>query len=240
MFLNMYKTQTYTMTEELNHVGIIMDGNRRFSKKLMKKPWMGHKWGARKLEEVMEWLQEMGIKEATFYCLSLENFNRPKLEFNYLMKLFDEELETSFNDERIVKNQIRMKFIGRTDLLPQSIQEKIKRIENKTKDHKKFFANFAMAYSGRAEIIDAIKKIAKKGLTPDQINEESFQKELYIDSQPDLVIRTSGEKRTSGFMLWQSSYAELYFSSKLWPEFEKEDLKKAIDEYKDRDRRFGK
>lgn len=228
------------MAEAPNHVGIIMDGNRRFSKRLMQKPWMGHKWGARKLEKVMEWLQEMGVKETTFYCLSLENFNRPKIEFDYLMKLFDEELGNSLKDERIVKNQIKMRFIGRIHLLPESIQEKIKKIEKKTEKFNKFIVNFAMAYSGRAEIIDAVKRIAKKGLTPEQINEESFAKELYVDSQPDLIIRTSGEKRTSGFMLWQSSYAELYFSTKLWPEFEKEDLKEAIDDYQNRDRRFGK
>lgn len=229
------------MAETPKHVGIIMDGNRRFSKRLMKKPWMGHEWGAKKLEKVMEWLHEYGVKEATFYCLSLENFNRPKEEFDYLMKVFDKSFKKLIKEEaKLKKDQVKIRFIGRLNLLPSTIQEQIKILENMTKDHKKYTVNFAVAYSGRAEILDAVKRIAKKGLKPDQITESNFEKELYTDSEPDLIIRTSGEHRTSGFMLWQGSYAELYFSSKLWPEFEKTDLKKAIDDYVNRDRRFGK
>ena len=230
-----------------NHIGIIMDGNRRFAKKLMLKPWRGHEWGANKVKEVLNWCKDLNIHEVTFYAFSIENFNRPKEEFDYIMDLFAKEftkLYTPENLAQLAKDGMRINVIGRTWMFPQKVQDALAKITEATKNNKKHIANFAMAYGGRAEIIDATKKIAaavKNGtLNIDQINEDVFKKQLYTESEPDLIIRTSGEQRTSGFMLWQGSYAELYFSDKNWPDFAKEDLLKAVETYENRERRFGK
>jgi tritrans,polycis-undecaprenyl-diphosphate synthase [geranylgeranyl-diphosphate specific] len=235
------------MTEQTKvpkHIGIILDGNRRFSRKLMLKPWMGHEWGAKKVEQVFDWIKEIGIHELTLYAFSIENFNRPKAEFDYLMNVFNKEFENLINDERLHNDRVRINFIGRIKMFPKELHERMQKLMSMTKEYDRYVINFAMAYGGRAEIIDATKKIAEKiktgQLDISQINEEVFSKNLYIESEPDLIIRTSGEQRTSGFLLWQGSYAEFHFSPKLWPEFEKEDLVKAIQDYNKRERRFGK
>ncbi|MDD5177680.1 MAG: polyprenyl diphosphate synthase [Candidatus Nanoarchaeia archaeon] len=227
------------------HIGIILDGNRRFAKRLMMKPWKGHEFGAEKIEKLMNWAEELKIKEMTLYAFSIENFDRPKEEFNMLMRIFKESFDKVLNRiDEINKKGLRIRFIGRIEMFPEKVYSRMKKIMELTKNNKKYFINFAMAYGGRAEIIDATKKIAneiKKGkLKPEQINEELFGRNLYLNSDPDLIIRTSGEQRISGFLLWQGSYAEFYFIKKLWPEFEKEDLVKAINDYSRRDRRFGK
>ncbi len=226
------------------HVGVIIDGNRRFAKRLMMKPWQGHEWGAKKFERLLEWSMELGIKELTLYAFSLENFNRPKEEFDYLMNIFKEECKRLLKDERIDKNKIKVNFIGRISLFNPELQDLMKQIMDRSKDYHDYTVNFAMAYSGRAEIIDATKKIAqqiKEGkLDIESINEEVFKKNVYLESEPDLIIRTSGEQRLSGFLLWQGSYAEIYWCNKLWPEFEKEDFLAAIEDYSKRQRRFGK
>lgn len=221
------------------HVGIILDGNRRFAKRLMKEPWKGHEYGKDKIEEVLEWCKEFNIKELTLYVFSLENFNRPKKEFNYLMKIFREGFEDLKDDKRIEKYQIRVNVLGRIELFPKDIQDSIRFIIEKTKNYKKHILNFALGYSGRAEIIDATKKIIEGKLKPEDIDENSFADYLYSKRDVDLIIRTSGEMRTSGFLLWQSSYAELVFVDKLWPEFSKNDFIGALEEYSRRQRRFG-
>ncbi|MBS3149541.1 di-trans,poly-cis-decaprenylcistransferase [Candidatus Woesearchaeota archaeon] len=225
------------------HIGIIIDGNRRFAKKLMLKPWMGHEWGAKKVEQLFDWCKDLNIKELTLYAFSLENFNRPKEEFDYLMNVFYHEFERLEKDPRIDENKIRIRFIGRTWKFNQELQDVMKRIEEKTKKYTSYNINFAMAYSGRAEIIDAVKKLGnniKNGeISVDEINEEVFSKNLYLTSEPDLIIRTGGEKRLSGFLLWQGSYAEFIFFDKMWPEFEKHDLISAVEEFNKRQRRFG-
>ena len=210
----------------------------------MMKPWKGHEWGAKKVEKLFEWCAELGIKELTLYAFSLKNFNRPKEEFDFLMKIFEETFSRNELIEKIHKNKIKVNFIGRIDLFPQNVYGRMKELMEMSKDYSDFIINFAMAYDGRAEVIDATKKIAqqiKSGeLDVDQINEDVFDKNLYISSEPDLIIRTSGERRISGFLLWQGSYAEYIFLDKFWPEFEKEDLAKAVNDYSNRDRRFGK
>ena len=225
------------------HVGIIIDGNRRFARRLMLKPWKGHEWGAKKVEKLLNWCREYKIKELTLYAFSQENFDRPKKEFNYLMNLFKEEFTRLKEDPRW-KDEIRVNFIGRIWMFPQDIQKIMKDLMEMTKNNDKYIINFAMAYSGRAEIIDATKKIAnlvKKGLIDiDNINDEIFSQNLYLESEPDLIIRTS-ESRLSGFLLWQGVYAELEFlPNKLWPEFSKKDFVKCLQEYSRRERRFGK
>ncbi len=232
-----------TISNVPKHVGIILDGNRRFAKRLMLKPWKGHEWGADKVDKLFDWCKELGIKEVTLYAFSLKNFDRPKKEFDYLMKLFAEFFSRQCTIEKIHKNKIKVNFIGRINLFPPNIFNKMKDLMEMSKDYSDYVINFAMAYDGRAEIIDATKKIAqqiKSGkLNIDKINEDVFDKSLYISSEPDLIIRTSGERRTSGFMLWQGSYAEYCFVDKFWPEFEKEDFVKCIQDYSERDRRFG-
>ncbi|MBS3146533.1 di-trans,poly-cis-decaprenylcistransferase [Candidatus Woesearchaeota archaeon] len=225
------------------HIGIILDGNRRFAKRLMLKPWKGHEWGSKKVEKLVTWCEELGIKELTLYAFSLENFSRPKEEFSFLMNLFKDSIAKFEEDPRIKKNEIKVTFIGRIWMFPKELQESMYRLMEKTKKYNKYKVNIAMAYSGRAEIIDAVKKLGvdiKNGkLKIDELNEQVFNKNLYLTSEPDLIIRTGGEKRMSGFLLWQGSYAEYVFFDKLWPEFEKNDLILAINEYGKRERRFG-
>lgn len=234
------------MEHQIKHLGIIMDGNRRFAKRLMKNPWQGHEWGARKVESVLDWCLELKIPEVTLWSFSIENMDRPKVEFEYLMNLFEKEFLEVVNKEKIHKNRVKVKVIGRIDLLPDRVSQSIKKAEDATKDYDNFTINFAIAYGGRQEILDATKKLILAAKDPGfnigNIDEKTYRKYLYTGTtpDPDLVIRTSGEQRTSGFLIWQAAYSELYFCDKLWPEFEKADLLKAIDEYTHRKRRFGK
>ncbi|RMF56019.1 di-trans,poly-cis-decaprenylcistransferase, partial [Candidatus Woesearchaeota archaeon] len=165
------------------HIGIILDGNRRFSKKLMMKPWKGHEWGARKVEKLFEWAKDLGIKELTLYAFSVENFNRPKEEFEYLMELFRTEFKKLINDERLKTENVRINFIGRTWMFPEDIQESMRKLMDMTKENTQYIVNFAMAYGGKSEIIDAVRKIAaqieKGDLDIDRINEETFKDYLY-------------------------------------------------------------
>lgn len=228
-----------------NHVGIILDGNRRFAKKLMLKPWKGHEWGAKKFEDVLKWCHDLGIKELTAYTFSVQNFNRPKEEFDYLMDLFRKEATQYLQkDSDIEKYQVKVNFIGRIWMFPKDIQDLMHQLMEKTKTYQEHVLNFAMAYGGREEVIDAVRKLAsdiKDGtLSVDQINEETFSRNLYTPDEPDLIIRTGGEKRTSNFLIWQSWYSEWFFIEKTWPEFEKEDFVKVIEEFQGRERRFGK
>ncbi|MBS3167778.1 di-trans,poly-cis-decaprenylcistransferase [Candidatus Woesearchaeota archaeon] len=225
------------------HVGFIIDGNRRFAKRLMKSPQKGHEWGYEKVKKLIDWCKEFNIQEFTLYTFSLENFDRPKAEFDYLMKLFKKafiELQT----EKDKIKDLRVKFIGRLHLFPEDVKKEMYNLMEKTKNNEPFKLNFAMAYSGRAEIIDAVKKVAeavKSGnLSIEDIDEKVLQEQLYMDSDPDLIIRTS-ESRLSGFLLWQASYSELIFLPNiLWPEFTKENLVECLEKYSNIERRFGK
>jgi tritrans,polycis-undecaprenyl-diphosphate synthase [geranylgeranyl-diphosphate specific] len=225
------------------HIGIILDGNRRLAKKLMMKPWKGHEWGAKKVEKLLEWAISMGVEELTLYSLSIENFNRPKLEFEYLINLFKKEFKRISTDSRINEQGIKINFIGRTWMFDDELQEILSKLSDKTKNNSKLIVNFAMAYGGRQEVIDATKKIAeqvKSGkLEIEKINEDVFSENLDQSSEPELIIRTGGEKRTSNFLNFQSAYSEWIFLDKHWPEFEKKDLVSAINEFSDRKIRRG-
>ena len=226
------------------HLAIILDGNRRFAKRLMIKSFKAHEWGAKKVEELFDWCKEFKIKELTLYAFSIENFNRPKEEFDYLMNVFRNEFDKLKTDPRLEKDKVKIRFIGRIQMFPKDIQEKMHSLMEKTKDNNKFIINFAMAYGGRAEIIDAVKEIAAhvkhKNLDVYKINEKLFSKFLYLNSEPDLIIRTS-ESRLSGFLPWQSTYSEIIFlPDLLWPEFEKKHFIESIEEYSNRKRRFGR
>jgi len=221
------------------HIAIILDGNRRFAKRLMLQPWKGHEFGAKKVEDLIDHAKEYGVDELTFYALSCENINtRPKNELFFLYNLMRKEFK-NLNWEKIKKNKVKMRFIGQLNLLPIDLRKLCKEIEQQTKNNNNFIVNFAIAYGGRQEIIEAVKKIIKNKIPPEDINENIIEKNLYLDSDPDLIIRTGGEKRTSNFLPWQSTYSELIFSEKMWPEFSLQDFSSCLDEFKSRKRRFG-
>ena len=228
------------------HVALIMDGNRRFSKlqgniDVVK----GHEIGVDTLEKVLDWSIELGIEIITAYAFSTENFNRPQHEVEGLMNLFVVNFKRLVTHEKIHKNEVRVKVVGRTELLPDNVKEAINEAEESTKHYTKRLFNIAIGYDGRLEIIDSFKKIIKDvqdgKISIDDVDEDLVSKNLYTEGldDPNLIIRTSGEERLSGFLLWQSSYSELYFCETLWPELRKVDFIRAIRSYQARDRRFG-
>ncbi len=244
--------QTYKLLQQVKkgpipkHVAIIMDGNRRFAKELGIKPEMGHLFGRDKIEETLDWCMELGIKNLTLYAFSTENFSRNPDEVEELMNLCRVELKKALNDPRIHENQVRVKVLGHLDALPEDIQEAANELMEKTKHYKKYALNNALAYGGREEIIQAIRRrvreVEERKLSIDDIDEEKFSRYLYTNGlpDPDLILRTSGEERVSNFLLWQLAYSELYFSDVYWPAFQKQDFLKAIRTYQQRKRRFGK
>ena len=228
------------------HVAIIMDGNRRYSKiqgnmEVIK----GHEIGVDTLEKVLDWSIDLGIEIVTAYAFSTENFNRPQKEVEGLMDLFFKNFKKIVDHEKIHKNKVKVKVVGRTELLPDNVREAIREAEESTAMYNERLFNLAIGYDGRLEIVDAIKKIYKQvedgEISIDDVDEELVSKNLYTGGleDPSLIIRTSGEERLSGFLLWQSSYSELYFCDSLWPELRKVDYLRAIRDYQARDRRFG-
>jgi len=228
------------MINNPKHIAIILDGNRRFAKRLMLEPWKGHEYGRKKVENLIRYASKLNIKQLTFYALSQENIkSRPKVELEFLFKLF-KEVFSSMNRKEIKKEKIRFKFIGDLNLLPLELKNECKKLEKETKKNSRLIVNIAMAYGGRQEIIQSIKKIIKNKIPENKITEKIIEKYLYLSSKPDLIIRTGGEKRLSNFLPFQSTYSELIFIDKMWPEFEKQDLIDCIEEFKSRKRRFGK
>jgi len=229
------------------HIAIILDGNRRWATEQSLNPWMGHHFGAGKVEDLLYWCLDLKVKSITLYAFSTENFEREPQEVEQIMRIVGEKLREIITDERMHKNKVRFKVIGRVGLLPKSLQELVREAEEATKDYDEHFLNVALAYGGRAEIVDAAKKIAKeveKGkLKPDAIDEQLFETHLYTahlpKQDPDLIIRTSGEERLSGFLLWQSAYSELCFLDVYWPDFRRIDLLRAVRTFQKRKRRFG-
>jgi len=230
------------------HVGIILDGNRRWAWEKQLTIEDGHFMGAKVGEELLDWTVELGIKTLTLYVFSTENFERQSDEVKGLLKLIEGEARRLGSDRRLHSNMVRVKILGRTDLLPNSLQEALIDIEKSTKNYSHHFLNVAIAYTGRAEIVDATKKIIEdvnQGvLSSQQLDEDTFMKYLYTahlpNPNPDLVIRTSGEERLSGFLLWQSAYSELVFVDVYWPGFRKIDFLRALRLYQRRHRRFGR
>ena len=248
----LYRIYEWYITKDLKpekmpkHVAIIMDGNRRFSRLQGNMDVVkGHEIGVDTLEKVLDWSIELGIEIITAYAFSTENFNRSEHEVEGLMNLFVKNFKRLVDHEKIHKNEVRVKVVGRTELLPDSVREAIEEAEQATAHYNKRLFNLAIGYDGRLEIIDSFKKIIKDvqdgKITIDDVNEELVSKNLYTEGldDPNLIIRTSGEERLSGFLLWQSSYSELYFCETLWPELRKVDFVRAIRSYQERERRFG-
>ncbi len=229
--------------EAPRHIAIIVDGNRRFAKKILNHPFKGHDEGAKKIDLLIDWAKELGIKELTLYVFSMQNFSRPKEEVDYLFDLFEKKFNELLKSGKLNEKGIRINFVGRLFMFPKGVQDGAKKLMEKTKNNKDLIVNFALGYGGREEIVDAAKKIAervKKGeIKVEDIDENLFEKYLYNSSQPDLIIRTSGESRLSNFLNFQGAYSELFFVKKFWPEFEKADLVEVIKQFRERNRRFG-
>lgn len=231
-----------------NHVALILDGNRRWAKRHLTMPKDGHWKGADAVENLLDWCEEFDIKIITLYALSAENLDRNDEELDHLYELIRLRLEKLYNDPRIHKNQMRVKGIGRIEMLPDSIKEVLQRLDDATKDYNNHFLNIALAYGGQYELVDAVKKIGEKikkgSLDVNEISKKEIESNLYTShlpqSSPDMILRTSGEKRLSGFLMWQSAYSELVFMDIFWPEFRKIDLMRAIRIFQERKRRLGK
>ncbi|PCN51024.1 di-trans,poly-cis-decaprenylcistransferase [Candidatus Geothermarchaeota archaeon ex4572_27] len=230
------------------HVGVILDGNRRWAVRHGLKTWMGHRAGAEKVKDLLRWCHELGIKTVTIYTFSTENFNRPEEEKREIMRILEEKIIEAMRSEDIHKRRIRIKFIGDMSMLDPSLVEKMRMLEDATKDYDGMIVNVAVAYGGKHEILTATRRIAEKvlrgELRPEDITYEVFQQHLYTShlehQDVDMVLRTGGEMRLSNFLLWQSAYSELIFLDVYWPEFRKIDLMRAIRTYQKRHRRFGR
>ena len=230
------------------HVGIILDGNRRWAQLRQSRYKDGHVAGADTAEKVLDWCVDLGIRTLTLYVLSAENLQRSPEEVSELLNLIDQRLTRLSQDQRLERHKVRVKGLGKTELLPGKIKALLSSIEEKTADHDQHFLNIAMAYGGRLEIVDVVRSIAarvKSGeLDIADVDQGIIEKNLYTahlpNPEPDLIIRTSGEERLSGFLLWQSAYSELVFLDAYWPDFRKIDVMRAIRTYQHRVRKFGR
>ena len=237
------------------HIGVILDGNRRYAKTEgffdAAKRQYGHSEGGDKLEEVLHWCDELGVKIVSIWICSLDNFtNREEEEVEEIFNVIETKMRSLLTIEGLHTNQIKVRPMGKLELLPPSLQEAIRDVEEATKNYDKFILNVAVAYGGREEIVEAFRRYLQsevaEGKEPDEIAAElsadKIATHLYTSNlpDPDLIIRTSGEIRLSGFMLWQSAYSEYYFCDTYWPGFRKIDFLRAIRDYSHRERRFGR
>ncbi len=226
------------------HLAIIMDGNGRWAKQKGLLRAFGHENGTKSVRLTVETCAKLGIKNLTLYAFSTENWNRPKLEVDTLMKLLISSLKNEL--QTLIDNNIRLNSIGNLEMLPKSAQKELLDVIKKTEKNSRMVLTLALSYGSREEIISAIKKISDKVknniISLDSIDESIINQHLYTQNLPDvdLLIRTSGEHRISNFLLWQIAYAELYFTDVLWPDFKEDDLYEAIISYQKRERRFGK
>lgn len=222
-----------------NHIAIIMDGNGRWAKEKGLPRVSGHKKAVDVVRNIIERSVHLGIKSLTLFAFSSENWSRPKEEVSFLMSLFFKVLNQEVN--KLNKNGIKLKIIGNRELLSDRIIQLINSAEKITKNNNILNLNVAINYGGRQDIVNSAKKIISLGFKPEDITEELFSKYLSLNEQtdPDLLIRTSGEQRISNFLLWQLSYSELYFTDVYWPDFSVEEFDKAIEVYKSRQRRYG-
>ena len=224
------------------HIGVIMDGNGRWAKKRLLPRKFGHREGAKTFKKIALAGKAMGVKYMTFYAFSTENWKRPKDEVDAIMKLFEDYLDDVSSFE---KENIRLVFIGDRSVLSDNLQDKLKHAEEIPKDFDSMTVVLAVNYGGQSEICHSVKQIAQKvknnEIEIDAINEKIIEENLYTGDIPpvDLIIRPSGEMRLSNFLIWQSAYAEYYFTDILWPDFKEKDLEKAIKAFCDRNRRFG-
>jgi undecaprenyl diphosphate synthase len=221
------------------HIAIIMDGNGRWAQKRGLPRLEGHQAGVENLRSVIEYFGKLKLKYLTLYGFSTENWKRPKAEIEGLLNILEEAVdEETLN---LHKNGVRIRHLGRLDVFPKGLQKAIIKAVELTKDNKGMTVSFAFNYGGRAEIVDAVRKIVEKGVPLKKIDEKLFGKYLYTAGMPevDLLIRTAGELRISNFLIWQAAYSEYYFTDVLWPDFDQKEIDKALLAYSRRQRRFG-
>lgn len=234
-FINLSLIKSVMEDKKLSHIGIIMDGNRRFAKKLGKMSWIGHEYGAKKMLDTMKWARQLGIKQLTFYAFSTENFKRSKDEFDKMMEIFARIALELLQKVHNAKERACIRFVGLLNLFPQKIQKLMNKVMDATRNFTDFVVNIAVGYGARSELIKAFKTLARKikagQLDIEMVDEDMISNELFIADEPQIIIRTGGTKRLSNFLLWQASYSELYFLDKLWPEFSKKDLISCVDDY---------
>ncbi len=221
------------------HIAIIMDGNGRWAQAKGLARIKGHQEGIKRIEELIKYAPNKGVKYLTLYAFSTENWQRPKEEVNFLFSIFESYLRSKVKELKEYK--IRLKVIGSRENLPPTLISAIEEAEEELSGFDRFFLLIAFNYGGRIEILDAVKKIIAEDISPEDLTEQLFSSFLYTHNipDPDLLIRTSGEKRISNFLLWQVSYTELYFTDVLWPDFTEQEFDKALAEYQKRRRRFG-
>ena len=226
------------------HIGIILDGNRRWARKRGLPPWIGHRHGAKKFEKFLNWCLELGIKKVSVYVLSTENFKkRSKREIDEILKILREFLERWVKKESVLeKYKVRVRFVGDLDKLPPSLLKLMGKIMQKTAKFNERVVNILVNYGGHFEIKEAVKKIVEKAIRVGkiEITERDIEENLLVKDPVDLIIRTGGYYRLSNFLVWQSSYAEIYVTKSLWPDFTKKELIKAIKWYSSVKRNFGK
>lgn len=222
------------------HVGIIIDGNRRWARERNLPIFEGHQKGYEKVKQCPEWFFSRGVKILSFYAFSTENWNRAQDEVNYLMKLLQHAVEVNLR-ELAKKHNYKILVSGRLEELPGDLPAKCLEIIAETKNNNRGIINLCLNYGGRPEIVDAVRKMIKNKVELEQVHEGMIKKYLYQPDlpDPDIIVRTSGEQRLSGFLTWQSVYSELFFMKKYWPDFEELDAEVVLREYEDRKRRFG-
>ncbi|HET7466048.1 MAG TPA: polyprenyl diphosphate synthase [Candidatus Dormibacteraeota bacterium] len=221
------------------HIGIIMDGNGRWARGKGHPASFGHRAGVRAIKRVLEGCEQLGVEILSVYAFSTENWSRPRAEVRALMRLFHETMQREIDEMH--RRGVRIVVSGRRDELSQRMRERLDEAIARTSRNTNGVLNVCLNYGGRAEIVDAVRRIAADGLTAEQIDEAAIASRLYNPElpDPDLIIRTAGEHRVSNFLLWQSAYSEMVVTNRLWPDFDVEDLKAAIAEYGSRVRRFG-
>ncbi len=231
---------TKKITRLPNHVAIIMDGNGRWAKKRGLPRLEGHQAGAQNIRPIIKCLNQYHIKYVTLYGFSTENWNRPEDEVTGLLHLFEESINKYVSE--LHENGIKLRHLGHLEELPQGLQLAINKATKLTKNNTSMTLSFALNYGGRLEILDAVRHIKAEGIPIQNIDERLFNSYLYTAGLPDvdLVIRTSGEFRTSNFLIWQAAYSEYYFTDVLWPDFNEKELEKALLAYSQRQRRFGR
>mgnify|MGYP006286105699 CR=1 FL=1 len=235
--------ESSTTLQVPRHVAIIMDGNGRWAQRHGVPRVEGHRAGAEAVRRVVEVCSETAVEYLTLYAFSTENWRRPKTEVRQLMSLLREFLETKYDD--FAKHQVRLNAIGEIERLPRPVRKKLTQVMEDTRDYKRGTVTLALSYGSRQEILAAARELARQAAAgecePEKISEEAFSSHLYTAGlpDPDLIIRTSGEERLSNFMLWQASYAELWFTKTLWPDFTKAEFQSALTDYGHRQRRYG-
>jgi len=221
------------------HVGIILDGNGRWAREHGLPRLEGHRAGTENIRRVLEACSEFGIKILTIYAFSTENWGRPQVEVRGLMRILEEVIDREV--QNLHKNGVQLRHIGRLEGLSQRLQQAVRDALELTKENDRLILNVAFNYGGRSEILDAVRRLMGDGISPQELSEELFERYLYTAGlpPPDLIIRTGGEMRLSNFLIWQAAYAEYYSTPTYWPDFNEEELHKALLAYSQRERRFG-